>query len=161
MQWVDTYKVSKLYKMTYKNISISFLMLAAISFSACEKTSRTSNNIQVVTKQKTYVPKFNIEEAEFKDKILQIIPAESVNLAASVTQVNDEEEQYSFTINIYNPEEFSNPLTFNDQVEEVKEQVIESVTNLDRYEKIYVNVEEKTSENGLERTRTQKREFSL
>lgn len=147
--------------MILKNISISFLVLTALSFSACEKSSRASNNIHVVTQQKTHVPEFNIEEAEFKDKILRIIPAENVNLAASVTQVSNEEEQYSFTINIFNPEEFSNPLTFIDQVEEVKEQVIESVTNLDRYEKVFVNVEEKTLENGLERTRTQKREISL
>ena len=131
--------------------------LVAIMLSACE--FYTEEN--VVTHQETYVPKFRTTESDFKKEVLRLIPAESVHLESSVTQENGEMEMHYLTVKVLNPEEYSSPMLFLSQAGEVKEKALESIENIEQYEKLFVAFEEKTMRNGLESTRTQKREISL
>lgn len=144
--------------MTFKKSTFVILLIAIITLSACEfDYTRTDE----VAHQETYVPKFKTSESEFKDEVLRIIPAESINLSSSVSQKNGGKKTHSLTVNVLNPEKFSEPSAFIAQAEEVKAQAVKSIENLEQYEKIYILFEEKTLEKGLERTRTQKREIAL
>lgn len=144
--------------MTFKKSSFTILLMAAVTLSACEFDYKRTDE---VAHQETYVPKFKISESEFKDEVLRIIPAESINLSSSVSRRNGGNKTHSLTVNVLNPKEFSDPIAFLAQAEEVKAQAVKSIENLGQYEKIYIHFEEKSLENGLERTRTQKREISL
>ena len=144
--------------MTFKKSTFVILLIAAITLSACEFDYKRTDE---VAHQETYLPKFKTSESEFKDEVLRIIPAEGINLSSSVSQRSGGEKTHSLTVNVLNPEKFSEPSAFIVQAEEVKAQAVKSIENLEQYEKIYIHFEEKSIEDGFERTRTQKREISL
>ena len=143
--------------MNFRKTSFTLLLLAAVTLSACDFDSTET----VVNHQETYPPEFRTNDSDFKNEVLRIIPAEDITWSSSVSQINGGEETHALNIEILNPEEFSNPVVFYSQANEVKEQAEKSIENMKQYDKIFVKVEEKSFENGSERTRTQKREISL
>lgn len=142
--------------MIFRKTSFTLLVTAAIVLSACEFSATDT----IVTQQ-TQVVKFKTTESEFKDEVLHMIPAEAVHLESSVTQKNNEEEKHYLTVKVLNPEEFPNPKDFLTLAGEVKQTALRSIGNVEQYEKLYVVLEEKTMNDGLERSRIQKREVSL
>lgn len=143
--------------MIFRKTSFTLLVTAAIVLSACEFSATDT----IVTRQQTHVVKFKTTESEFKDEVLRMIPAEAVHLESSVTQKNNEEEKHYLTVKVLNPEEFPNPKDFFTLAGEVKQTALRSIGNVEQYEKLYVVLEEKTMNDGLERSRIQKREVSL
>ena len=143
--------------MIFRKSSFATIFLAAAIFLACEPVFKKT----VVTHQEINSPKFTSNEADFQDAIFRIIPAEDVNLSSSVSQVNGGVKTHSLTVKILNRKEFSSPVDFFSQAGAVKDQAEQFIQNIDQYDKTYVLFEEKSIENGSERTRTQKREISL
>lgn len=136
---------------------LPLLLLLTIGFSSCEfMVSRKTTD-----SHDTVPPEFRTSRTQFQTDIASITSSEEVNISTAFTQTSGEPGTHSLTITILNPTSFPDAVSFLDQSEEIKEETLASVKNIGKYQKIYIDYEQKSSEDGIEKTRSFKKEIQL
>ena len=136
---------------------LPLLLILAIGFSSCEfMISRKTTD-----SQKTVPPEFKTSRVQLQTDIASITSSEDVNIGTSFAQTSGEPGIHSVTIKVINPSSFPDANLFLDQAEEIKEEAVASIKNIGKYEKLLIDYEQKSSEDGIEKTTSFKKEIQL
>lgn len=132
-----------------------FLFLLLISFTSCvEKITR-------IVHQETISPEYSIDKEVLKNRISDIISAEDINISSSITTRSGEEELHILNVEILPDSLPSSGIAFYRKTGEIKTAVESGVNNMSDYQKLRIIVRRQETENGVEHSRSYKKDIDL